>query len=196
MSMIIRLELPADHPQGLADVLGAFVTDEATGEARCIGQAQALDTDAGLLYFLSVYGDVTNIDFAELSFRWHAGLTSLEYAADELESFQAGELKGTLDAPYVLHFSKSQLDASGLDRAGGLVAYPNPFRDELTIHWHGESEVLGLRIENASGQLIEVLDCDNLQSGPCRWVAGNLPAGVYFIHAVTAEGNFSVRVIK
>jgi hypothetical protein len=192
----VRLDLPADHPQGLSDMLGAFVTDEQTGERRCVGQAQAMDTDAGLLYFLSVYGEA--IDAANegaLSFAWSSGLTGMEYPADELETFGAGALKGGLDEPVVLHFSKAQL-APSVDMAGGLVAYPNPFRDELTIHWHGEAEVKALRIETAGGQLIEVLDCDNLQSGPCRWVAGDLPAGVYFIHAVTERGNFSVRVVK
>jgi hypothetical protein len=130
-----------------------------------------------------------------LSFAWSSGLTGMEYPADELETFAANALKGGLDEPVVLHFSKAEL-APSVDMAGGLVAYPNPFKDELTIHWHGESAVKQLRIETAGGQLVEVLDCDNLQSGPCRWVAGDLPAGVYFIHAVTERGNFSVRVVK
>jgi hypothetical protein len=198
MSMIVRLVLPAEHPQGMADMLGAFITDENTGEMRCIGQVLPMDTDAGLLYFLSVFGDATDVDFTRddaVSFRWRSALTDLEYPADELGGFEAGVLKGTLDDPFILNFSKAQL-ASEVTAEGGLVAYPNPFRDELTIHWHGEAQVKQLRIESASGQLVEMLDCDNLQSGPCRWVAGALPAGVYFIHAVTDAGNFSVRVVK
>jgi hypothetical protein len=196
MSMIVRLDVPADHPQGLADMLGVFTTDEQTGERRCVGQAQAMDTDAGLLYFLSVYGEAVDAaNEGALSFAWSSGLTGMQYPADELETFGSGALKGGLDEPVVLHFSKAEL-APSVDMAGGLVAYPNPFKDELTIHWHGESAVKQLRIETAGGQLVELLDCDNLQSGPCRWVAGDLPAGVYFIHAVTERGNFSVRVVK
>ena len=191
MSMVVRLELPVVHPQGLGDAVGAFATD-ASGTEHCVGQAIPLDTDEGLLYFLTVYGDVD--PNAPLHFRWKSGLTELEYEADNALPFVSGDLKGDLESPYLLRFSEGLGSLPDLD--GDLVAYPNPFRDELTIHWHGSIAVESLRIEDANGRLIEILDCDELLSGPCRWVASGIEGGVYFVRALTAEGQRTVRVIK
>lgn len=109
-------------------------------------------------------------------------------------SFEPGALKGQLTEPFVLRFSEG-LEAMP-DYDGDLVAYPNPFRDELTIHWHGSIPVQSLRIEDANGRLIEMLDCDALLHGPCRWVASGVQSGVYFVRALTSEGQRTVRVIK
>ena len=191
MNMVVRLELPPTQPQGLGDALGAFVEDEQ-GFVRCVGQAIPLDSDAGLLYFLTVYGEVGTSDL--LHFRWKSGLTDLEYVADEGTTFEATRLRGDLQAPFLLRFSEAGLSTPDLD--GDLIAYPNPFRDELTIHWHGTLPVQSLRIEDANGRLVEVLDCDQMLNGPCRWVAGGIESGVYFVRAMTAQGQRTVRVIK
>lgn len=191
MNMVVRLELPPTQPQGLGDALGAFVEDEQ-GFVRCVGQAIPLDSDAGQLYFLTVYGEVGTSDL--LHFRWKSGLTDLEYVADEGTTFEATRLRGDLQAPFLLRFSEAGLSTPDLD--GDLIAYPNPFRDELTIHWHGTLPVQSLRIEDANGRLVEVLDCDQMLNGPCRWVAGGIESGVYFVRAMTAQGQRTVRVIK
>ena len=191
MNMVVRLELPPSQPQGLGDALGAFVED-GQGFVRCVGQAIPLDSDAGLLYFLTVYGEVGTSDL--LHFRWKSGLTDLEYVADEGTTFEATRLRGDLQAPFLLRFSEAGLSTPDLD--GDLIAYPNPFRDELTIHWHGTLPVQSLRIEDANGRLVEVLDCDQMLNGPCRWVAGGIENGVYFVRAMTAQGQRTVRVIK
>ena len=83
-----------------------------------------------------------------------------------------------------------------LGRAGELVAYPNPFVNEIAIHWHGESAVKSLSVQDANGRLVSTLDCDGLMNGPCRWDASHLEQGVYFIHAVTDDGQFAVRLVK
>ena len=106
--------------------------------------------------------------------------------------FEASALKGQLDTPFLLHFR----DLNGGGQPSQLVAFPNPFNDELSIHWHGDEPITELRLENAAGQLIDIIDCDGLTNSPCRIATGQLSAGVYFIHAVTATRNHAVRIIK
>jgi hypothetical protein len=192
MSMVIRLELPSSQPQGLADVIGAFVTDD-DGNQRCVGQVLPKDTDEGLLYFLSVYGDP--VDPSTLSFRWSSGLNGTENVADEILEFEASSLHGRLSDHFILRFSKAGL-GNTTQGQNNLVAYPSPFNDVLTIHWHGTLPITDLRVEDANGRLIEIIDCDGLLNGPCRWVATGLESGIYFIRAFTEEGQQIVRVIK
>jgi len=124
-----------------------------------------------------------------------SGLTELEFTADETVNFEADRLHGDLEAPMILHFRESlAMPETSVDEH--LVAFPNPFRNELSIHWHGDEEVLELRVEDASGKTIDVLDCKGIAEGPCRWVTNNLASGVYFIHAITKTGHHAVRVIK
>jgi hypothetical protein len=191
---VIRLDLPTHQPQSLIDVLGAFV-DGPEGPV-CIGQARPMDTDQGLLYFLTAFGEeLLPLFSGPVHFRWLSGMTELEHVADEEVDFVADRLHGDLDAPFVLHFREAMaMPETSMD--GHLVAFPNPFQDVLSIHWHGDQEVRELRIEDASGKVIDVLDCKGLSEGPCRWVTNNLASGVYFVHAITETGHHAVRVIK
>lgn len=195
MSAVIRLAADVPHPQSIGDEIGVFATGP-DGVERCVGHARPQDTDNGLLYFTTIYGEPVGANGMRqaLRFRWMNALTELELLADEVEFFDAEGWRGTLTEPLVLHFQKSE--TVPVDSQGGLVAYPNPFRDELTIHWHGTEPVVELRIEDAAGRLIDVLDCDHLETGPCRWNASAAESGVYMIHAVTEERNYTVRVIK
>ena len=110
-------------------------------------------------------------------------------------AFRPSSLKGEPTSPFILHFTRADMDVQP-SAFGGLVAYPNPFADELTIHWHGDAAVKSLSINDANGRLVSHLDCDGLLNGPCRWNATQLERGVYFIHAVTDEGRFAVRIVK
>ena len=191
---VIRLEVPSSQPQSLIDALGAFV-DGPQGPI-CIGQARPMDTDQGLLYFLTAFGEANAALFAgDVHFRWMSGLTELEFTADETVAFEADRLHGDLESPMLLHFREA-LAMPETSVNEHLVAFPNPFRNELSIHWHGDEEVLELRVEDASGKTIDVLDCKGIAEGPCRWVTNNLASGVYFIHAITESGHHAVRVIK
>ena len=172
-------------------MLGAFQTDEL-GNENCVGQILPRDTDQGLLYFISIFGDAGTSE--DLTFRWKSGVSGSEFAADEVLLFDAGALTGTPSAPIKLSFHQSGMELTQVD--GGLVAYPNPFNRELTIHWHGEQPVLSLLIEDANGRLLEVLDCDHLTNGPCRWASSSLESGVYFIRAITERGQRIVRIMK
>ena len=191
---VIRLEVPSSQPQSLIDALGAFV-DGPQGPI-CIGQARPMDTDQGLLYFLTAFGEANAALFAgDVHFRWMSGLTELEFTADETVAFEADRLHGDLESPLLLHFREAlAMPETSVDEH--LVAFPNPFQNELSIHWHGDEEVLELRVEDASGKTIDVLDCKGIAEGPCRWVTNNLASGVYFIHAITETGHHAVRVIK
>lgn len=151
-----------------------------------------IDTDHGLLYFLTLYGDAA--PQGPIHFKWFSHTTQWSYPALETIEFDANAMLGKLGDPFILHFEKGvEADVIG---DGGLVAYPNPFRDELTIHWHGTEQVVELRIEDASGRLIDILDCDHLGAGPCRWNATAAESGMYVIHAITEDRSYSVRVIK
>ena len=192
MSMIIRLELPANQVQSVGDALGAFMTTE-DGQEQCVGQVLPMETNEGLLYFLTAFGDAS--DLSNLQFRWKSGITEMEEVALETLTFQASGVKGSMSDPYLLHF-KSMEESIVPTVDGGLVAYPNPFMDDLTIHWHGAEKVKELRVEDANGRLITLLDCDDMLSGPCRWNASGLESGVYFIRAITEDSTHIVRVIK
>lgn len=192
MSMIVRLELPANQVQSVGDALGAFMTTE-DGQEQCVGQVLPMETNEGLLYFLTAFGDAS--DLSNLQFRWKSGITEMEEVALETLTFQASGVKGSMSDPYLLHF-KSMEESIVPIVDGGLVAYPNPFMDDLTIHWHGAEKVKELRVEDANGRLIALLDCDDMLSGPCRWNASGLESGVYFIRAITEDSTHIVRVIK
>lgn len=128
-----------------------------------------------------------------IRFKWHSAFTLTTYDITDVLEFDANRNLGTLQDPVVLHFPK---DDREIDVEGGLVAFPNPFNDELTIHWHGVEKVIELRVEDTSGRLIDILDCDHLGAGPCKWNAQAAESGMYVIHAITEERSYSVRVIK
>ena len=96
MSMIIRLELPANQVQSVGDALGAFMTTE-DGREQCVGQVLPMETNEGLLYFLTAFGDAS--DLSNLQFRWKSGITEMEEVALETLTFQASEVKGTDERP-------------------------------------------------------------------------------------------------
>lgn len=191
MSMIIRLETSSSLPQGLTDILGAFAVG-TDGVERCVGQATPMDTEEGLLYFLSVYGNEATP--SELTFKWKSGISGMEFDADDVMSFAAASLKGSLTEPVLLHFNRSDMETVLSD--GGLTAYPNPFDQHLTVHWNGDLPILSLVVEDVNGRLIDRLDCDPVAGGPCRWMTSSLESGVYFIRATTEEGQRVVRVVK
>ena len=191
MTGVFRLESDAPALQGLEDRIGIFTIDQSGNEV-CVGEARARDTDYGLLYFASMYGNIGTKQ--TLNFKWHSHLTDLEYDVVEKLTFVPSGLAGSLENPTILHFEKSIESVPSIDQ--GLVAYPNPFNDELTIHWHGTEQVVELRIEDTSGRLIDILDCDHLGTGPCRWNATAAESGMYVIHAITEDRSYSVRVIK
>ena len=191
MMAVIRLELAQGQPQSLADALGAFIL--GPDGPVCIGQAHPMDTEQGLLYFLTLFGDQSSKWYEHpIHFRWLSSLTGQEWTAEETVTFSASELLGQLDAPMLLHFRDMMED----EPSSQLVAFPNPFRDELSIHWHGTEDILELRLEDATGKLIDIIDCDGLSNGPCRLATSQLSAGVYMIHAVTARRSHAVRVVK
>ena len=96
MPMIVRLELPSQHVQSMGDVIGAFVHDDQ-GNEQCVGQILPMDTEEGLLYFLSTFGGAHTP--SDLTFRWKSNLSGVELIADEMTTFNASELKGSPTEP-------------------------------------------------------------------------------------------------
>jgi hypothetical protein len=191
MNAIVRLDVNSSAAQSLDDKLGAFITDD-TGEEHCIGQMQPMDTEQGLLYFMTMFEEPEN--GRNIRFKWHNALTETEWVADDILAFEAGGSEGTLDAPFILHFSKA--DEVDLESAGHLMAYPNPFNNELVIHWHGTEPLKDLVIEDSRGRRVADLSCNDILNGPCRWNAAGIEGGVYFIHATTETRNYTLRVVK
>ena len=193
MLAVIRLELPEGYPTTGGDAIGAFVNGPNGPE--CIGQAHPIMTDQGRRYFLTLFGELSDERFtAPIHFMWHSAFSETEFRADETLLFEAMKMHGNLDDPFILRFTESMpQDRSNFN---ALTAYPNPFRDELTIQWFGEEEPIEIRVENALGQVIDVLDCRGLTEGPCTWVTENVESGLYLIQAVTDTRSFTVKVIK
>ena len=77
---------------------------------------------------------------------------------------------------------------------GGLVAYPNPFMDDLTIHWHGVEKVKGCALKTPMADS-SPFGCDDVLMALVMECIG-LESGVYFIRAITNDSTHIVRVIK
>ena len=127
-------------------------------------------------------------------FKWQNTLTETEWVADEILPFEPGTIKGSMESPFLLHFPKAE--EGHINASGDLIAYPNPFRNELIIHWHGTEALKDLLIEDARGRRVADLNCGNILNGPCRWNAAGMEAGVYFIHATTESRSYTLKVIK
>lgn len=87
-----------------------------------------------------------------------------------------------------------------------LEVYPNPMVESVTLHYRGADSFEQIRLEDASGKLIRLLDCSELQRYPtdpehvrdvtCTWDIDGVGKGVYFIHMVSQEGSKRLRIIK
>jgi hypothetical protein len=82
-----------------------------------------------------------------------------------------------------------------------LVAYPNPFTDEVNIVFNLKDEVdMRLEVFNTLGQSVQVLfDGTNVPGGGMTTFKplSNLdPSGIYMVRMTTPNRVFSTRIIK
>ena len=109
-------------------------------------------------------------------------------------AFDGPALRGTLEDPIVLHFSRSGDAARAVNL---LTAYPNPFDDELVVHWTGDHPIEMLRMEDVRGRLVQLEEGQAFGSaGTARLLTQNLEDGVYLIRAWDGTQWYSVRVVK
>ena len=122
-----------------------------------------------------------------------SGLSDVELVADELLSFTPSRLKGHRVTPSCC-ISLEQ-GWTWTRRAGELVAYPNPFVNEIAIHWHGESAVKSLSVQDANGRLVSTSTA-TVDEWTLPLGRKSLGARRLLIHAVTDDGQFAVRLVK
>ena len=191
VSCIIEVKREGNLGFSLDDRVGAFVQD-ADGVEVCVGQTRAVDSPQGMLYFLTMYGELA--DESVVSFKYFSSVSGEVYLATETMLFDGPSLRGSLQQPVVLSFAR---DNSLYQDVSGLVAYPNPFDDELVIQWNGTHDVELLRLEDVRGRLVRLMDCDLMgASETCRINTSNLLDGVYLVRAWDGVRWHTVRVIK
>lgn len=190
MTMVARTNLPTDFAPSPGDHFGAFILDEA-GHSICVGQALPMTTEYGVSFFLTIYR--CEGDNPTLHFKWKSGISEVELEALEVHPFDASELMGSLEDPIQFTFKRdNELDAD----PGELVAYPNPFQNEVTVFWHGMDRVESLTVRDANGRIIRELNCNGINEAPCTWATSNIAPGVYFITAITDRGTRTIKVVK
>ncbi len=213
-NVVVSLDLPDYVPQTMDDVVGVFSFDEVAQAWQCVGQAYPRDFFGHRRYFVTAFGRAIETG-APLQFRWYSGFTDGAMEAREVELFAPDGMTGTMDEPLELHFRVGDgidSEASAFENAvsateGDLLeVYPNPMTSSFTLHYRGTEIVEQIRLEDATGKLVRLLDCSQLQrmddgsdavrEAVCTWEVSNLNNGVYFIHLVTDQGAQRVRILK
>ena len=215
-NVVASLVLPEYVPETMDDVVGVFRFSEATQQWECVGQSFAWSDFGMRRYFLSAFGRGVDAG-SELQFRWYSAFTGDVYVARESDVFAPDGLTGTPEEPLELHFRLGEDANDGMAEAIGsgdgynatgevLEVYPNPMVESVTLHYRGADSFEQIRLEDASGKLIRLLDCSELQRYPtdpehvrdvtCTWDIDGVGKGVYFIHMVSQEGSKRLRIIK
>ena len=215
-NVVASLVLPEYVPETMDDVVGVFRFSEETQQWECVGQSFAWSDFGMRRYFLSAFGRGVDAG-SELQFRWYSAFTGDVYVARESDVFAPDGLTGTPEEPLELHFRLGEDANDGMAEAIGsgdgytatgevLEVYPNPMVESVTLHYRGADSFEQIRLEDASGKLIRLLDCSELQRYPtdpdnvrdvtCTWDIDGVGKGVYFIHMVSQEGSKRLRIIK
>jgi hypothetical protein len=213
-NLVVSLDLPDYVPQTMDDVVGVFSFDEVSQAWQCVGQAYPRDFFGHRRYFVTAFGRAIETA-TPLQFRWYSGFTDGAMEAREVELFAPDGMTGTMDEPLELHFrvgdgiasEASAFESAVSAREGDVLeVYPNPMTSSFTLHYRGTEIVEQIRLEDATGKLVRLLDCSQLQrmddgsdavrEAVCTWEVSNLNNGVYFIHLVTDQGAQRVRILK
>jgi hypothetical protein len=76
---------------------------------------------------------------------------------------------------------------------GEIIAYPNPFRDELFVSVPAGLQVEGFRVIDLSGRQIMVQGRNALISGAVSMLdLSGLAAGSYLLEILTSSGNRTI----
>ena len=168
-NVVASLVLPEYVPETMDDVVGVFRFSEATQQWECVGQSFAWSDFGMRRYFLSAFGRGVDAG-SELQFRWYSAFTGNVYVARESDVFAPDGLTGTPEEPLELHFRLGEDADDGMAEAIGsgdgysatgevLEVYPNPMVESVTLHYRGADSFEQIRLEDASGKLIRLLDC-------------------------------------
>ena len=96
---------------------------------------------------------------------------------------------------YVAHFI-SEESVNSIESKLNFAVYPNPSSDYATIFLSGIYNTVSLSIVDINGQIVasKSIECDG-NNATSFDLKGFIP-GIYFVYAVTADGNFSVRKLS
>ena len=215
-NLVAAVSLPSWVPQDPEDAIGAFNTD-----GECVGQIQSTSLHGQTRYFLTAYGDFSG----PLTFKWYSRFADKSWPADETVVFEPGALTGTFDDPFTLHFRNAGLtpaasfeDGSEVAVQSGdlpvegsaLSAHPVPFTDVITVTWRGDRSLKHLRLLDARGQVVQLLDCPAMQAeatgrgyttgerepATCSWSFDGLSPGLYFLHGATEVEQVELKIQK
>jgi hypothetical protein len=92
------------------------------------------------------------------------------------------------EVPSEVRFSNPEVFATP---AISLEAYPNPFSDKITITTSGD--IREVAVYNSLGELVRKVE---ITSGQTEIYLGDLPAGIYFLVAESADGKITRKLIR
>jgi hypothetical protein len=96
--------------------------------------------------------------------------------------FEAPQAKGTTGMP--------------LTNSHDILVYPNPFNNEIFININNTEGVENIEILNSLGQLIIVIDKQQIVSGIINLQINNHPEGIYILKIKTPTTLFIKQIIK
>ena len=187
MSIIARIEHEDYQQPNTENLLGAFA------EIECVGNITATRINAEeSLYFITVYGE----DASDVRFDYYDVAKEKIYRADNLLSFEANKLVGTLENPYPIIIAVEEQD---LEVFFDLTVYPNPFADVFDLAFSlEESAEVEMQIFDVMGHFVKTISKQNLNSGTHKLqIDGeDLTKGVYFIEVIIGEDSYKKMIIK
>ncbi len=179
-----------DHTGG-ADLTGGFVSILTNNELSVSGTSQDGDSE----FFVSHSTNGTNccsmdrgflgVPFEEVTFTGPA-MTNANSFAFIRQFDKKDETTRQPLCPSPKRFA-GELEENG----AGWKVYPNPVREQLTISWEGEGSAQ-LTLVDPLGRVVRE---QMMTAGEQTISVRELPAGVYFLRALTDKQNFTRQVI-
>lgn len=197
------------------DMQGKMITPKETNQsmvAEIITDEQDLSLDGAVLYAY-VNGECVGSAHA----KWIASMEKYEffltmgipasaqqiqlvlstnntnYAITENVISRSNSIQGTIRQPYPLTIASTAITGDY------LKAFPNPFEDNITIHYHATTGNNELLLIDVLGRIIRKENIEQSGETISSWqfkALSKLPAGVYFIRLQNANGTQSVKVVK
>ena len=77
----------------------------------------------------------------------------------------------------------------------GLLLYPNPVHDVLTVRFDGKTEVKRILVYSITGSLVKEIKVNKVMS-EAQVDCSNLVPGTYLLKLSSSRGSYSMQFIK
>lgn len=182
MSVVARID---------GEIMSSLVVGAFTGDV-CRGYAKPIKVDDGqALYFLTIQGD----EQEHITFKAMNMETGEVIGLRENLKFSANLVEGTYAQPYLLSFGENpQSEIADVS----TLAYPNPFKDHLTITLPDGSVDHELTITDLTGRVVKkiVVPAGTSKAEWRKEDHSNLRPGVYLLEIKGGKNTWTIKLIK